>query len=110
MGQVKNLAIDMEIANQLERKMFLLLCNGKPLALYDHRDTADYEMHICIQGDAYEGEGGNAEAAELAHGVVFESPHELDAHSRNQSRRHRTHSTQHALRCGRIGNTRHGCR
>jgi hypothetical protein len=55
MGQVKNLAIDMEIANQLERKMFLLLCNGKPLALYDHRDTADYEMHICIQGDAYEG-------------------------------------------------------
>ena len=55
MGHVKNLAIDMEIANQLERKMFLLLCNGKPLALYDHRDTADYEMHICIQGDAYEG-------------------------------------------------------
>jgi hypothetical protein len=55
MGQVKNLAIDMEIANQLESKMFLLLCNGKPLALYDHRDTADYEMHICIQGDAYEG-------------------------------------------------------
>jgi hypothetical protein len=25
------------------------------LALYDHRDTADYEMHICIQGDMHEG-------------------------------------------------------
>lgn len=37
------------------RKMFLLLCNGKPLALYDHRDTAEYEMHICIQGDTHEG-------------------------------------------------------
>ena len=37
------------------RSMFLLLCNGKPLALYDHRDTADYEMHICIQGDMHEG-------------------------------------------------------
>jgi len=37
------------------RKMYLLLCSGKPLALYDHRDTADYEMHICRQGDAHEG-------------------------------------------------------
>jgi hypothetical protein len=39
-----------------ERKMFLLLCNGKPLALYDHRGTAEYEMHICIQGDMHEGQ------------------------------------------------------
>ena len=39
-----------------ERKMFLRLCNGKPLALYDHRDTAEYEMHICIQGDMHEGQ------------------------------------------------------
>ena len=38
------------------RSMFLLLCNGKPLALYDHRDTAEYEMHICIQGDTHEGQ------------------------------------------------------
>ena len=37
------------------RNMFLLFCNGKPLALYDHRDTAEYEMHICIQGDMHEG-------------------------------------------------------
>lgn len=36
-------------------KMYLLLCSGKPLALYDYRDTADYEMHICRQGDAHEG-------------------------------------------------------
>jgi hypothetical protein len=43
-------------ADQADRKMFLLLCNGKPLALYDHRDTAEYEMHICIQGDMHEGQ------------------------------------------------------
>ena len=55
MGRMKDIAIDIEIANQVGRKMFLLLCNGKPLALYDHRDTADYEMHICIQGDMHEG-------------------------------------------------------
>jgi hypothetical protein len=55
MGRMKDLAIDIEIANQVSRKMFLLFCNGKPLALYDHRDTADYEMHICIQGDMHEG-------------------------------------------------------
>jgi hypothetical protein len=52
---MKDMATDIEIANQAGRKMFLLFCNGKPLALYDHRDTADYEMHICIQGDAHEG-------------------------------------------------------
>ena len=39
----------------LVRKMFLLLCNGQPLALYDHRDMAEYEMHICMQGDMHEG-------------------------------------------------------
>jgi hypothetical protein len=42
-------------AEPLVRKMFLLLCNGQPLALYDHRDMAEYEMHICIQGDMHEG-------------------------------------------------------
>lgn len=45
-----------DLETQAERKMFLLLCNGKPLALYDHRDTAEYEMHICIQGDMHEGQ------------------------------------------------------
>ena len=63
MGKVKTHFFDniKEVApkqqiEQAERKMFLLLCNGKPLALYDHRDTAEYEMHICIQGDMYEGQ------------------------------------------------------
>ena len=61
MGKVKvqYAPLDFEPARQqLEtpsRSMFLLLCNGKPLALYDHRDTAEYEMHICIQGDTHEG-------------------------------------------------------
>lgn len=56
MGRMKDIAIDIEAANQIDRRMFLLLCNGKPLALYDERDTADYEMHICMQGDAHEGQ------------------------------------------------------
>ena len=64
MGKVKvhyaPLALDLHDQQQEEqqetsRSMFLLLCNGKPLALYDHRDTAEYEMHICMQGDTHEG-------------------------------------------------------
>ena len=64
MGKVKvqyaPLTFDLQDQQQEEqqetrRNMFLLLCNGKPLALYDHRDTAEYEMHICIQGDTHEG-------------------------------------------------------
>lgn len=64
MGKVKvqyaPLTFDLQEQQQEEqqpmsRSMFLLLCNGKPLALYDHRDTAEYEMHICIQGDTHEG-------------------------------------------------------
>ena len=64
MGKVKvhyaPLALDLHDQQQEEqqetsRSMFLLLCNGKPLALYDHRDTAEYEMHICLQGDMHEG-------------------------------------------------------
>ena len=51
---IKEVAPKQQI-EQAERKMFLLLCNGKPLALYDHRDTAEYEMHICLQGDMHEG-------------------------------------------------------
>jgi hypothetical protein len=33
------------------KQMFLLICNGKPLALYVDKETAQYEMHICEQGD-----------------------------------------------------------
>jgi hypothetical protein len=64
MGKVKvqyaPLTFDLQDQQQEEQQktghnMFLLLCNGKPLALYDHRDTAEYEMHICIQGDMHEG-------------------------------------------------------
>ena len=61
MGKVKiqyaPLGFEPEQEQQQEtavRSMFFL-CNGKPLALYDHRDTAEYEMHICIQGDTHEG-------------------------------------------------------
>jgi hypothetical protein len=51
-GQHESQAVEQA---EVVRKMFLLLCNGKPLALYDHRDTAEYEMHICMQGDMHEG-------------------------------------------------------
>jgi hypothetical protein len=53
LGQHQSQAVEQP---EVVRKMFLLLCNGQPLALYDHRDTAEYEMHICIQGDMYEGQ------------------------------------------------------
>jgi len=31
--------------------VYLLLCNASPIGAYIHRSTAEYEMHICIQGD-----------------------------------------------------------
>jgi len=30
------------------------MCNGKPVDTYVDRMTAEYEMHLCIQGDAQE--------------------------------------------------------
>jgi hypothetical protein len=33
---------------------FLLLCNLTPIGAYIHRSTAEYEMHLMIQGDDYD--------------------------------------------------------
>ena len=34
--------------------VFILYCNKKAVGAYIHRSTAEYEMHICIQGDDYD--------------------------------------------------------
>lgn len=38
----------------LPRRIYILLRNGRPLETFTDADTADYEMHLCIQGDEYE--------------------------------------------------------
>ena len=38
----------------LPRRIYILLRNGRPLETFTNADTADYEMHLCIQGDEYE--------------------------------------------------------
>jgi len=38
----------------IPQSVFLLLCNTSPVGAYIHRSTAEYEMHICIQGDDYD--------------------------------------------------------
>lgn len=40
--------------------VYLLLCNASPIGAYIHRSTAEYEMHICIQGDEDAAAKGNA--------------------------------------------------
>jgi hypothetical protein len=37
---------------------FLLLCNATPIGAYIHRSTAEYEMHLMIQGDEYVARSG----------------------------------------------------
>jgi hypothetical protein len=38
----------------LPRRIYLLLQNSYPIGTYTDPDTADYEMHLCIQADEYE--------------------------------------------------------
>lgn len=35
-------------------EVYLLVCNDVPVGVYVDSTTADYEMHLCIQGDEYE--------------------------------------------------------
>lgn len=35
----------------LPRRIYILLRNGRPLDTFTDPDTADYEMHLCIEGD-----------------------------------------------------------
>ena len=38
----------------IPKSVFLLLRNDSPIGAYIHRSTAEYEMHIMIQGDDYD--------------------------------------------------------
>jgi hypothetical protein len=38
----------------IPQSVYILLCNTSPVGAYIHRSTAEYEMHICIQGDDYD--------------------------------------------------------
>ena len=38
----------------IPQSVYILLCNTSPVGAYIHRSTAEYEMHIMIQGDDYD--------------------------------------------------------
>lgn len=38
----------------LPRRVYILLQNSYPMGVYTDAETANYEMHVCIQGDEYE--------------------------------------------------------
>lgn len=40
--------------HQLPRRIYILLQNSYPIGTYTNPDTAEYEMHLCIQADEYE--------------------------------------------------------
>jgi hypothetical protein len=40
----------------MRREVYILTCNGNILDVYANKDTAEYEMRLCIQGDLLDGE------------------------------------------------------
>ena len=59
MGQMKRLWMEMLDAEGVEQPRTTptvhgLMCNGKPIHTYVDLQTAEYEMHLCIQGDEQE--------------------------------------------------------
>lgn len=36
-------------------QVHILLCNNRIIGVYANKPTAEYEMHLCIQGDSHEG-------------------------------------------------------
>lgn len=59
MGQMKRLWMEMLDAEGVEQPIttptvHVLMCNGKPVHAYVDLQTAEYEMHLCIQGDEQE--------------------------------------------------------
>ena len=59
MGKLKRFWEDMLDAEGIEPPIktptvHILLCNGKPVHAYVDLQTAEYEMHLCIQGDEQE--------------------------------------------------------
>jgi hypothetical protein len=60
MGKMKQISIliDEAIANGLlpdpvavQPTVFVMVCDEVPVGVYVDKQTAEYEMHLCIQGD-----------------------------------------------------------
>ena len=57
MGKMKELAIDMmngDVDIVPPPTVYLMMCEGKPVGVYVDKHVAEYEMHLCIQGDEHE--------------------------------------------------------
>ena len=59
MGRIKQLLIDSteqdrQAIEALKPKVHIVLCEGQIVGVYVDRMTAEYEMHLCIQGDEQE--------------------------------------------------------
>lgn len=44
------------ISHAMRNQVYILTCNGNILDVYANKDTAEYEMRLCIQGDLLDGE------------------------------------------------------
>jgi len=60
MGKMKQLSILIDEAMATRNltvkqpTVYVVMCDEKPVGVYVDRQTADYEMHLCIQGDYIE--------------------------------------------------------
>ena len=44
------------ITQAMRDQVYILVCNETILDVYTNKDTAEYEMRLCIQGDLLDGE------------------------------------------------------
>ena len=56
---VANHFAQMRAAAIIPQSVYILFCNDSPIGAYIHKSTAEYEMHIMIQGDDYDLATGN---------------------------------------------------
>ena len=57
MGKMKRFLEDMmkdEVDIVPPPVVYVMTCEGKPVGVYVDQATADFEMHLCIQGDQHE--------------------------------------------------------
>jgi len=56
MGKMKRFLEDMmkDEVEVVPPVVYVLTCEGKPVGVYVDQATADFEMHLCIQGDEHE--------------------------------------------------------
>ena len=54
MGVMKQLYLEeMDAQSDDQPTVYVLTCNGKPCNVYMNKATADYEMWVCKQAEAY---------------------------------------------------------